>query len=358
MSTAGFQVQRGGNRRRLRAALERQFTGEVPFWENFVAASVVDQVMGRPLGANVPHLAPAEYVEFLQRTGMDAAYLGVDWPLGRKHRNDRQGRAHYVDGTIKSRADFDQIVLPPIDEAERRLEGFLAAAAHTELGAAWALMTSVTEVFTAIGPEDSLLALYDDPDFVQEFMDRVEEYTLPLVERVVQYPLDAIWVTGLQCANKGPIMSREMHAEFVFPRLEKIMRIIRPFGIPVILHSDGDNSLLMEWIVQAGFAAIHPVEPGIGNFDIYKLKVEYGDRIAVCGNIDVGSVLSRGTPAEVRADVLEHIRRLAPGGGYVCGSSHDITENIPFENFCALAQTACSTRMIQDGSIVDPAVPQ
>jgi hypothetical protein len=124
MSTPGFQVQRESNRRRLRAALARQFTGEVPFWETNVAGNIVDRVMGRPLHASVPHLAPTDYIEFLQRTGMDTAYMFEHWPLGRKNVIDRQGRIHYVDGTIKSRADSDQIVLPPIEAAERRIERF------------------------------------------------------------------------------------------------------------------------------------------------------------------------------------------------------------------------------------------
>lgn len=348
-------VQRPGDRRRLRAAYERKFTGEVPFFESYVAEEVVDAVMGRRMGRHMLQLDPEDYVEFLLRTGMDAAYLYQGWFLGRKNRVDERGRVHYVDGTIKSRADFDQIVPPSLDLVRRRIEGFLEAASGTNLGAACALDVSVSIMNTAIGPTDSLISLYDDPGFVNEFLDRVEEYTLPLAECVIQYPLVAIWGTGPQCGKTGPIISPEMHAEFIFPRMEKVLEIVRPSGIPVVLHSDGDNSALMDWILQAGFAALHPVEPGIGRFDIFRLKEKYADRICLCGNIDVGSVLARGTPQQVRRDTLEHIRRLAPGGGYVCGSSHDITENIPSENFCALAQTVCSTTVLPDGSLkTDP----
>jgi len=51
---------------------------------------------------------------------------------------------------------------------------------------------------------------------------------------------------------------------------------------------------------------------------------------------------ARGLRKTLRSDTLEHLRRLAPGGGYICGSSHDITENVPYENFVAMAKAVCS----------------
>ena len=43
------------------------------------------------------------------------------------------------------------------------------------------------------------------------------------------------------------------------------------------------------------------------------------------------------------ADLVEqHLYR--PLSGFQMGASHDITENIPYENFCALAETICSYR--------------
>ena len=337
MKDSGKQIVcRSGDRRRLRRALSHEFTGDVPFLEIYVAQEIVEQVLGRPVGTHMLKLKPDDYVEFLQRTGMDAAYLYEGWFLGRRNKLDDHGRPQYIDGTIKSSADFCQIKPPSLDLARRRVDSFLQAAEHTNLGAMYALDVSVTLANTAIGPTDFLLAMYDRPDFVNEFLDRVEEYTLPLAECIKQYPLDAIWLSGLLCCNAGPMLSPEMHQKFIFPRLEKVLKIIKPSNIPVILHSDGDNSAFLDWIIQSGFSALHPIEPGIGRFDIYKLKQTCGDRLCLCGNIDVGTVLSRGTPEEVQSDVLEHIYRLAPGGGYICGSSHDVGENISFASFINL----------------------
>ena len=70
--------------------------------------------------------------------------------------------------------------------------------------------------------------------------------------------------------------------------------------------------------------------------DIYEIKRIHGVRMALHGNIDVAGVLAAGTPGDVAADTVEHMRRLASGGGYIVGSSHDLGVNIPLENFCAM----------------------
>jgi len=41
---------------------------------------------------------------------------------------------------------------------------------------------------------------------------------------------------------------------------------------------------------------------------------------------------------DVEKDVLEHIKQLAPGGGYVCCSSHSIVDAIPPENFITMIE--------------------
>src|ERR1043166_6444959 len=119
---------RVGDKRRFRDALARGDTGQVPFFELYVAEHIVDRVMGKPMGTHMIKLPAPDYVKFMQRTGMDVAYLYEGWFLGRKTKTDDRGRVHYVDGTIKSRADFNQIDLPSLDVVRRRIESYLEAA--------------------------------------------------------------------------------------------------------------------------------------------------------------------------------------------------------------------------------------
>jgi len=334
-----MQVGREGNRQRFLDAVHHRFTGEVPAWEPDVAEEVVDAIMGRPMGSKSLNLPAPDYVEFLKRVGFDVGYLFEGWFLGRKNKYDEKGRPQYIDGTIKSRKDFEQIKPPSLDIIRRRIEGFLDAVEGTHIGCIVALDVATTIANTAIGPVDFLMKMLDDSDFVDEFIERVEAYTLPLAECAASYPLDAILVTGPMGQKSGLMISRELHERFIFPTVEKAVNIIKAKDIPTILHSDGSNADIMDWILDTGFDVLNPIEPGAANFDIYDLKETCGDRICLSGNIDVSGVLSFGTPDEVRADTLEHLRRLSPGGGYVCSSSHDISQHVPVENFIAMNET-------------------
>jgi uroporphyrinogen decarboxylase len=337
-----MQIDRLPDKTRFLNALQHRSTGEVSFFDPEIAANIVDEVLERKTGLSLSRLCAKDKVEFLQRAGLDMGYLIVVCDIGRKNKPDRNGQMQYVDGLIKSQADFDKITIPSLDPVRKAIEEFLEAADGTGLGCIFGIQEAAKLARIAIGPTDFAMAMYDDPAFVNELMDRMEEYAFAQIECILEYPVDVLLTTGPVCVNQGPMFSPQMHEEFILPRIERMMELVRPSGVPVILHADGDVSAFLDWIIETKFAGLHPIEPGDGLLDIYDLKKKYGENICFCGNIDNAGILTHGTPDEVRADVQEHLARLSSGGGYVCGSSHEITDITPFENFCALAETICS----------------
>jgi len=71
-----------------------------------------------------------------------------------------------------------------------------------------------------------------------------------------------------------------------------------------------------------------------------RLKKEFGDRISFWGGINSSRILTWGTPEQVRDEVRRVIRTLAPGGGYILNSVHNIQPNVPLENLIALFEAA------------------
>ncbi len=56
------------------------------------------------------------------------------------------------------------------------------------------------------------------------------------------------------------------------------------------------------------------------------------------GGVDTQGVLPHGTPQQVRDDVRRNIEALAPGGGYVFNTIHNIQADVPPENIIAMWQ--------------------
>ena len=54
------------------------------------------------------------------------------------------------------------------------------------------------------------------------------------------------------------------------------------------------------------------------------------------GGVDTQQTLPFGTPEEVRREVLERLEILAPGGGFVFDTIHNIQPRTPVENLLAM----------------------
>jgi uroporphyrinogen decarboxylase len=52
--------------------------------------------------------------------------------------------------------------------------------------------------------------------------------------------------------------------------------------------------------------------------------------------VDTQDVLPYGTPQEVKDDVRRNIEALAPGGGFVFNTVHNIQADVPPENVIAM----------------------
>jgi uroporphyrinogen decarboxylase len=72
-----------------------------------------------------------------------------------------------------------------------------------------------------------------------------------------------------------------------------------------------------------------------------QLKKRFGKRLSFWGGgCDTQKVLPYGTPAEVREEVRQRIRDLAPGGGFVFNPVHNIQPLVPPVNVAAMFDAA------------------
>ena len=324
-------------------ALRRVPTDAVPYFDAEFAPGIVSAIMDKPLRGRSYELPLHDYIEFARRIGMDVCYMTVPWWLGRTPYVDENGVTRYTTGNLGSRADLDRVTPPETDAARERIETFLEAAEGTRVGFVLALPTPGSVIVSALGFQRYFMLVYDDLAFIEELVKRCEPLVFRMTERLLPYKPAAVFLSSFACYKTGMCMSREMTERFVLEPVARHARMLTTAGIPAIMHSDGDNSDIMDRWIEMGFSGFHPVEPS-EHCDIYEHKKRWGDRIALCGNIDCATVLSGGTPEEVARDTLEHLGRLSPGGGYLCGSSHDVGDNVPVDNLRAMVETVARYR--------------
>ncbi len=188
-----------------------------------------------------------------------------------------------------------------------------------------------------MGLENFCMAIASGDPLVDKVIDRVGRTQQRVVENVLQFDcVGAIRMPDDLGHTGGTMVAPKFLRQYIFPWHERIGRMVKAKELPYLYHSDGRIYEVIDDLIASGFDALHPCEPS--SMDIALLKQKYGRQLCLCGNIDLDSTLTLGTPDEVDQEVKLRISTIGPGGGYCCGSSNSIPEYVPYENYQAMIQ--------------------
>ena len=105
-------------------------------------------------------------------------------------------------------------------------------------------------------------------------------------------------------------------------------------------HSCGSVRKLLPDLIELGVDVLDPVQVRATGMDAAGLKRDFGDRVTFHGSIDTQQTLPAGSPIDVRAEVLDRLQQVAPGGGFILSGSQDYISDIPLENIVMIYDTA------------------
>ncbi len=185
-----------------------------------------------------------------------------------------------------------------------------------------------------------------DPGYVKDLFALSTEAALHNAQRLwdtLGDNIDVIAVTGLDFGTqRSEWFSPEVFRDVYFPGLrDQFQWLQRNTTWKVFEHSCGSIANVIPCLVEAGLDALNPVQTSAAGMDPADLKAKYGDRLTFWGGgVETQSTLPFGTPEQVREEVIERIRILAPGGGLVFNPVHNIQPNTPPENIAAAYETA------------------
>jgi len=200
------------------------------------------------------------------------------------------------------------------------------------------LIVNVGPLFSGIwrcmGLENFAIACVEQPDLVGRIAAKMGELMVTIAANTVQRPyVGAIWLGDDMAYTSGLMVRPEFLRQHVFPFYRRIGDLCRKYEKLFVFHSDGKLLEVFEDLLACGIQAINPNEPA--SVDIVQLKVDWGSRVALIGNVDV-DLLSRGTPDEVTAAVKYLIENVGPGGGYAVSSGNSVAHYTSMANYRAL----------------------
>jgi uroporphyrinogen decarboxylase len=134
------------------------------------------------------------------------------------------------------------------------------------------------------------------------------------------------------------LISPSMYRRIAKPLHKKLFDFIHArTKAKIFFHSCGAIRPVIPDLVEIGVDILNPIQVSAAGMDTAELKREFGKDIVFWGGgVDTQRVLGDGTSQEVRADVRRRIEDLAPGGGFVFATVHNIQGNVPPENIMAM----------------------
>jgi methanogenic corrinoid protein MtbC1 len=333
------------NFERYMTALHCEEPDRVPQGDWHVDQRPKDAFMGRPVKTLQDHVdfwynAGFDYVTsssgILEPVrvpeGMTVKGDGVHTEYG-----DRVSRewAHTHEGVLTNWEKFEKHKWPTVEDMDLSKWDAFDKILPKGMKAILLLGKIYTPAWMYMGAETFFNALEQDEELVAAIINRIGEIQYQTFLRVTEHPCVGAVINPDDIAfNTGLLVHPKYLRKYIFPWYKKMGKICREKGIGFIFHSDGDCTEVMDDLIDCGFHAFNPIQPNAMN--IVEVKKKWGKKLCLIGNLNLDSTLTLGTPEDVRAEVYERIRTIAPGGGYMVSSSNSITDYVPVANMRAL----------------------
>lgn len=136
------------------------------------------------------------------------------------------------------------------------------------------------------------------------------------------------------------LVSPDLYRKLIKPRHTKLFAFIKKQAqvpVKIFYHSCGAIASILPDLIESGIDVLNPVQISAKGMDTRALKKAFGKDITFYGGgVDTQHVLPHGTRQQVRDEVKRRIEDLAPGGGFIFNTVHNIQADVPPQNIVAM----------------------
>jgi len=180
---------------------------------------------------------------------------------------------------------------------------------------------------------------YDDPAKVKAQAEQETEQIVQQVNKLLALKPDfhLIGVSGIMTFE-----SPQIFREISLPALQRTTQICKKHGVVSHLHACGRERELVPMAAnESDLNLINPLEPPpMGDCNLAEVKQQFGQKLALMGNLHTTEVMLRGTPEQVAAASRWCIDVAAAEGGFILSTGDQCGRDTPDENIHAMVETA------------------
>ncbi len=185
------------------------------------------------------------------------------------------------------------------------------------------------------GVERIFLDLSLEPDIARAVFGKICRFYNAYEERIFEAArgkLDILLMGDDFGSQNAPLLSNAMWEEFLGEGFAGYVGIAKGYGLRVMHHTCGSVRPLVPLLIERGLDILQSLQPEAAGMEPARLKAAFGDRLAFQGGISIQRTMPFGTAEEIRREVRDRVEALAPGGGYILCTSHNIQADTPVAN--------------------------
>jgi uroporphyrinogen decarboxylase len=255
------------------------------------------------------------------------------------------GRAHDNNPVIDDWSRLDDIIEhmpdperdPGFDKLVEKAELFRRRGIYVLYGF-WRLFFERPWLYR--GMENLMADYYLDPEPVHRFHSALCDCYLKYLGRAVRdLKPDGFFTSDDLGSQRASMMSPDSFRAMIKPYYKRIGAFLAEHGLHWWLHSCGNNTLLMDDLIDSGVGIFHPVQKG--TMDEKSVASDFGGRISFLAGIDVQHTLQEKNPDGVREEVRFLIDTFdRPEGGLCLAAGNGIVRGTPINNISAFLDEA------------------
>jgi len=178
-----------------------------------------------------------------------------------------------------------------------------------------------------MGFTEGLSACFEEPEEVKAMMEYFTDWSVEMSKKYIHYfKPDFGFIADDIAHERNPFLSLEMFQELIAPYWRRFYALFLDAGLPVGMHNCGHFELYLDDLVDMGCSFWDPVQSS-NNFT--EIKNKFGLNLGLCGGPET-RFWSDDTPEEqIRNEVREYLKIMAPGGGFAMFAMTDLSSTTP-----------------------------
>jgi len=194
------------------------------------------------------------------------------------------------------------------------------------------------------GVDQWMMDPYTNPDFYKYLAQKIVDLSAVILERWLEHVgeyLDVLCFYDDIAMQTGPMVSLDHYRKWILPYEKQLVDVAKKMTkAKLSIHCCGSCYDLLPGFLEVGYEILNPVQTRAKNMEAWRLKRDYGDRLTFYGGVDIQRLLPFGTEEDIRRGVKDLIKSLAPRGGFLFATSHNIEPDTPPKNIVAMFDAA------------------